>query len=249
MTVHQKLAVSYRPTESLVPYAQNARTHSTEQIGQIAASIAAFGWTNPVLIDESDNIIAGHGRLLAAAQLGIGEAPCIVIAGLDDKQRRALILADNKLALNAGWDEQLLAVELEGLQDMAGLIGFSQAEVDMLLKGGTSSGDMTEEEVRITLAERFGVPPFSVLDARKGWWQERKAAWVALGIKSEVGRGSTAGGKLTMSRTVQELKPHADQALKRSKINTTPGGGSPRPSADYKKTRARGDGHGRALKG
>lgn len=90
-----------RPVAELVPYARNARTHSKEQVRQIAASIREFGWTNPILIDEASNIIAGHGRVLAADMLGVVEVPCVVARGWTDAQRRAYVLADN----NAGWDE------------------------------------------------------------------------------------------------------------------------------------------------
>ena len=120
----------------LVPYAANSRTHSEQQVAQIAASIREFGWTNPILVDEAGTIIAGHGRLLAAQRLGELTAPCITIDGLTDAQRRALIIADNKLAMNAGWDEDLLSSELQGLTDdgfdMA-LLGFSEDELAGLL--------------------------------------------------------------------------------------------------------------------
>lgn len=93
-----------RPVGALIPYARNARTHSEEQVAQIAASIREWGWTNPVLIDEDAGVIAGHGRLMAARKLGITEVPCIVARGWTDAQKRAYVLADNQLALNAGWD-------------------------------------------------------------------------------------------------------------------------------------------------
>jgi ParB-like chromosome segregation protein Spo0J len=93
------------------PYARNSRTHTDEQVAQIAASIREFGWTNPVLLDEQDGIIAGHGRVLAARKLGAPTVPCIVLDGLTEAQKRAYVIADNKLALNAGWDEELLAIE------------------------------------------------------------------------------------------------------------------------------------------
>jgi ParB-like chromosome segregation protein Spo0J len=96
----------------------NARTHSDEQVDQIAASIREFGFTNNILIDENGTIIAGHGRVLALKKLGETEVPYTIIAGLTEAQRKALILADNKLALNAGWDEELLKIELQSLQDM-----------------------------------------------------------------------------------------------------------------------------------
>jgi len=91
--------------DDLIPYALNSRTHSDAQVAQIAASIREFGFTNPVLIDEQNNLIAGHGRLLAARKLNMDAVPAVVVSGLDDRKRRALVIADNKLALNAGWDE------------------------------------------------------------------------------------------------------------------------------------------------
>lgn len=124
------------PLARLVPYARNARTHSPAQVGQIAASIREWGWTMPVLADEEGSIIAGHGRVLAAQQLGLAEVPVMVARGWSEAQRRAYVLADNKLALNAGWDDALLKVELADLRDMGAdlaLIGFDQGELDALL--------------------------------------------------------------------------------------------------------------------
>jgi DNA modification methylase len=124
------------PTARLVPYARNARTHSPEQVAQIAASIVEFGFTNPILVDSLDGIIAGHGRLLAARKLGLVEVPVVVLDHLSETQRRAYIIADNRLAMNAGWDEKVLAHELAELQhegmDLA-LVGFSDAELEALL--------------------------------------------------------------------------------------------------------------------
>src|SRR6266851_8564231 len=100
------------PIDRLIPYARNARTHSDEQIAQIAASIREFGFTNPILVDGRDGIIAGHGRLLAARKLKLAEVPVIVLAHLTETQKRAYILADNKLAVNAGWDDEMLRLEL-----------------------------------------------------------------------------------------------------------------------------------------
>src|SRR5512142_3416861 len=102
-------------TDRLVPYAKNARTHSPEQVAQIAASIAEFGFNAPILVDSGAGIIAGHGRLLAARKLGLAEVPVVVLDHLSETQRRAYIIADNKLALNAGWDERVLAQELREL--------------------------------------------------------------------------------------------------------------------------------------
>lgn len=131
------LAVTYRKIADLVPYDRNARTHSDEQIAQIAAAIKQFGWTNPVLIDEESRLIAGHGRIAAASLLGIAVVPTICVRGLSDAQRRALTLADNKIALNAGWDFALVTSELQALQMIGGVdldgIGFSLDELDELI--------------------------------------------------------------------------------------------------------------------
>lgn len=127
--------VSMRALDALIPYARNARTHSDAQVAQIAASIREFGWTNPVLLDGDSGVIAGHGRLLAARMLGLAEVPCIELAHLTEGQRRAYILADNRLALNAGWDEELLRVELAELKALdfdLGLTGFAADEIAAL---------------------------------------------------------------------------------------------------------------------
>lgn len=124
------------PIEKLIPFARNSRTHSDDQVAQIAASIREFGFTNPVLIDAQDGIIAGHGRVMAARKLGLAEVPCIRLAHLSDAQRRAYVIADNKLALNAGWDEELLAVELADLREMdfdLGLTGFDGETIESFL--------------------------------------------------------------------------------------------------------------------
>lgn len=132
---HLRLAVEYRSAEALIPYARNARTHSEAQVAQIAASIREFGWTNPILVDGDNGIIAGHGRLLAARKLGMGEVPVIELAGLSEAQKRAYIIADNKMALNAGWDTELLGLELDELEalgfDLA-LTGFGEDEIAAL---------------------------------------------------------------------------------------------------------------------
>ena len=125
------------PVERLIPYARNARTHSDEQVAQIAASIAEFGWTNPILAGSDGIIIAGHARLLAARKLGMTEVPVIVLDHLTETQRRALVLADNRLALNAGWDEEMLRIELESIRDDGfdlELTGFSDDELEDLLR-------------------------------------------------------------------------------------------------------------------
>ena len=124
------------PVERLVPYERNARTHSSEQVAQLAASIAEFGFLNPILVDSADGIIAGHGRLAAAKDMGLAEVPVVVLDHLTEAQKRAYVLADNKLALNAGWDESLLRLELTDLGELdfdLSLIGFSEDELAELM--------------------------------------------------------------------------------------------------------------------
>ncbi|MFV8548025.1 ParB N-terminal domain-containing protein, partial [Ralstonia pseudosolanacearum] len=130
------LNVEYRKVAALIPYARNPRTHNDEQVARIAASIVEYGWTNPVLVDGENGVIAGHGRLAAARQLGMDEVPVIELAHLSPTQKRALILADNRIALDAGWDEELLALEFAELADAGydlALTGFNDAEIDALL--------------------------------------------------------------------------------------------------------------------
>lgn len=135
--------------EKLIPWARNPRTHSDSQIAQIAASIAAFGFNNPILVDTKAGIIAGHGRLLAARKLGLQEVPVIVLDHLTEAQKRAYIIADNQLALNAGWDEELLRVELAALQqedfDLS-LIGFEDEELARLLAAQDVVEGLTDED-------------------------------------------------------------------------------------------------------
>lgn len=130
------LQIEQRKVSDLIPYARNSRTHSDDQVAQIAASMREFGWTNPILVDGEGGIIAGHGRLLAARQLGMDEVPCIALGHLTETQRKALVIADNKLALNAGWDDAMLALEIGELAaadfDLS-LMGFSDDELAALL--------------------------------------------------------------------------------------------------------------------
>src|SRR5690606_24101599 len=144
------LAVEYRQLDDLVPYARNARTHSDAQVAEIAGSIRAFGFTNPVLIAEDGTLIAGHGRVLAARKLGMATVPTIVLPRLSETQRRALVLADIRIAMNAGWDEELLALELSDLQEAGfdlGLTGFGDDELQNLLYGSHDEQDgLTEDD-------------------------------------------------------------------------------------------------------
>ncbi len=143
------LQIEYLPLTGLKPYPRNARTHSPKQIRQIADSIAAFGFTNPLIIDDKAMILAGHGRLAAAKLLSLDQVPCVRLASMTPAQKKAYVLADNKLATNAGWDEELLALELKELSVLdAGfdisLTGFSIAEADTLIEG------LAVEEVSIS---------------------------------------------------------------------------------------------------
>jgi len=145
-------------TADLIPYARNTRTHSPEQVAQIAGSIREFGFTNPVLIDGDNGIIAGHGRVMAASKLGLAKVPCIRLAHLTDTQKRAYIIADNKLAELAGWDEEMLKLELGELQNEdfnLELIGFSQDELDDLLNLGEEGGKagLTDDDDAPEVAE------------------------------------------------------------------------------------------------
>jgi ParB-like chromosome segregation protein Spo0J len=126
------LQIEYKKIDDLIPYIKNSRTHSPQQIQQLAASIKEFGWTNPILLDGDNGIIAGHGRLAAARLLNQIEVPTIQLNGLNENQKRAYIIADNKLALNAGWDIEFLNLEIKDLQDAGfdlNLMGFSAEEL------------------------------------------------------------------------------------------------------------------------
>ncbi len=183
------------PIEQLIPYARNPRMHTPEQVASIAKAIAHFGFTNRVLIDEGGNIIAGHGRVMAAEKLNLKTVPVMVARGWSEADRRAYVIWDNKSAEASAWDNDLLKGELIDLGQMdydLVLTGFPQVELNTFLSGlgtGQQPGDAHK-----TLAERFGIPPFSVLNARGGWWQNRKSSWIALGIRSEVGRGAAIAG-------------------------------------------------------
>ena len=133
----------------LIPYANNARTHSEAQIAEIAASIRAFGWTNPILVDRNDGVIAGHGRLLAARKLGLETVPVIRLGHLSETQRRALVLADNRIALNSGWNEDLLRIELEDLRDLdfdLDLLGFDESELDRYIGMAGDEEGLTDDD-------------------------------------------------------------------------------------------------------
>lgn len=222
------------PIDNLKPYERNARTHSVEQIEKIAASILEFGFVNPILVDGQEGIVAGHGRLAAAKKLQLETIPVIVLDHLTEEQRRAYIIADNRLAELAGWDHDVLEAEIAALKDDdfdVALTGFSDAELEAVLNdlpeigepgapaqpsqpqapgsaepGSPSDGPAVagENPAPRKLTDDFIVPPFSVLDARQGYWKARKDQWLRLGIKSELGRGENLLG---MSDTILEPDP------------------------------------------
>ena len=143
------MKIEQRLVTSLIPYINNSRKHSDEQVAQIAASIKEFGWTNPILIDGDNGLIAGHGRLLAARKLGMDKVPVIELAHLSEIQKKALIIADNKLALNSDWDNELLTIELKDLIDQdfdVTLLGFDSTEIDALINVIDGTDGLTDED-------------------------------------------------------------------------------------------------------
>lgn len=187
------LTIEDWPLAKLLRYANNSRDHSESQIAQIASSISEFGFVNPCLIDADGVLIAGHGRIAGAQKLGLESVPVIKLGHLTETQARALRIADNAIALNSTWNLPALKIELEALK-LADypmeLVGFDNIELVTFMSGIPGAAEAPRGDAT-KLSERFGVPPFSVLNAREGWWQERKRAWIALGIQSELGRGDT----------------------------------------------------------
>jgi hypothetical protein len=218
-----------RELAKLKPYERNARRHPPEQIEALRASVRALGIYRPILLREDLTIGAGHGLCEAAVAEGIEKGPTIVLKGLTDAEWKQLVLIDNRLAEGSSWDEELLALELGDLKlagvDMSGF-GFDDTGLSSLgafdgLPGGSSgSGAGGAGQASGALAERFGIPPFSVMNAREGWWQKRKAAWLALGIRSEVGRGDNL---LKFSDTV--LQPDPEKRSRKANAEPTGGGG------------------------
>ncbi len=154
------LKLEYRSIDLLIPYARNAKQHSENQIAQIAASIREFGWGAPILVDARNNVVAGHGRLLAARQLGLSEVPVVPLDHLTDIQRRALILADNKIGENASWETELLALELAELKDSGvdlSITGFSQEEWAQLLAGEEPNNDGATDDDAIPAVEEVAI--------------------------------------------------------------------------------------------
>ena len=253
------------PVERIRRYEANAKKHPPEQIDRLRAIIRENGFTQPLVVRGDGDLIAGHGRLDAAEAEGWTDVPVIVRDDLTDEQARALRLADNRLAELGEWDNDLLRLELAALGDLGtdlDLLGWDQASLDDLFGspgeaggegggGAAAGGDGPSGAApRVSLSERFGIPPFSTFNAREGWWQARKAAWLALGIKSELGRGGD-------TRTFNDGAVLGDGALAdqvaaaatRRRANAIPGG-SRQPAVDPKTGKiVRADSKGRPIPG
>jgi len=199
--------IEYIKTDKVHSYIGNAKSHPTEQVEKIAGSIDRYGFRVPILIDGKNEIIAGHGRLQAALMLNLEEVPCVRCDDLSEAEVKAFRLADNRVA-ESDWEDDLLASEfLELLDldvDLPDFTGFDQAEIDRLLNMDIENPYIEPE--RDKLSELFIIPPFSVLNARSGEWQDRKSQWLSLGIESQLGRAGEdgKGGKGTaFSQTTQ----------------------------------------------
>lgn len=251
------IRVQLMAAQDLRPFDQNARIHNPDAVARLVKIIREIGWTNPVLID-GHGIVAGHKRRLAALAiyadggtiqvpggqaLPPGMVPVIDVSGWTEAQRRAYIIADNQTTLESEWDLGVLRLELDWLSgsglDME-LTGFDGAALAAALGAAPEAeGEQPGEDIlRVSLSDRFGIPPFSVMSARDGWWQDRKRAWIRLGIQSELGRGEGD----------QNAAPGgAPRPLDRKRAAKASPGGSPRPAADYGASKARGDGRGRGV--
>lgn len=207
------LAITYRPIEALRADPRNSNTHPEKQLNELRVSIREFGINKPILLkDDFQTIGAGHGIWKAAKLEGYKEVPTITIEGLSEEKWRAYAIADNRIARNSEWDFGVLAAELRDLQG----IGFSLTDLGFSAPELSDMGFVEFFEPpappSVKLSDKFGIAPFSVLNAREGWWQARKAAWLVLGIQSEVGRGDNL---LKMSDTMLEPDPVKRAARKK----------------------------------
>jgi hypothetical protein len=169
----KNLEVLYYDVKKIIPYVNNSRTHTNEQIDQVASSIKEFGFTNPILIDDGGNLVAGHARLQAAIKLGMDSIPCIILDGLTDAQKRAYVIADNKLALNADWDIELLLSEIEELKHDEfdiGLLGFSDEELQQLASGlCESEGDGSQSDAPNPYTKTVATPLYMPDDQKPAY--------------------------------------------------------------------------------
>lgn len=205
------LVVQTWPIDKLVPYARNPRKND-EQVTRMISAIKEFGFRIPVVAKSDGTVVDGHLRLKAARQLGMTEVPVALADELTDAQVKAFRILANQSANWAEWDEDLLKLELDDLKELdfdLELTGFDLQELEALenVAGQVDSGD--DNSVKGKLAELFGIPPFTVLSARDGWWQDRKRAWIALGIDSGQGRGESLLQFSDAARKAIHGKPYA----------------------------------------
>lgn len=219
MNISDKIEI--KKLDDLIPYINNPKEHPGEQVDKIASSIKNFGFSIPLIIDINNEIIAGHGRYQAAKKLQLDDVPCIIKDDLSEAQIKAFRIADNKVA-ESEWNFEALFAEMEQLEDMdfdLKSLGFDEDELEDFFRNDESE-ELTEEEIeeaKASLAERFIVPPFSVLDTKQGYWQDRKTAWLNIGIKGEESReemevsGSFAGS----TPNYYNMKAKKEKELKR----------------------------------
>ena len=229
------------PLERLIDYARNPRKND-HAVDRVAAAIREFGFRVPIIAKSDGLVVDGHLRLKAAKKLGLETVPVMLADDLTDAQIKAFRISVNRMADLAEWDNELLALELGELGELGfdlDLTGFAADEIAALDIGEDVQGEGSGEKPgNGKLSDRFMLPPFSVLNAREGWWQDRKRAWLALGIKSELGRGGGADdGSRAGNIAGAELLPRREKAAP---------GGSARPACDYSK-KQRGNGAGRPI--
>lgn len=209
------------PIDRLKPNPKNARVHPPEQIERLRHSLRTYGWTLPALVDENGDMIAGHGRVEAAKLEGYTQASVIIARGWTAQQKREYALLDNRVAEGATWNQDLLRIELGELQGLGldlNLIGFGGLDLQapQLLAGlgvgdpATTQAPPAAKPASGSLADKFFAVPFSVINAREGWWQNRKQLWLGLGIQSELGRGENL---LKMSDTALEPDPEKRKVM------------------------------------
>ena len=192
------MQIEYVKIENIIPYSNNPRQNDGEAVDRVAASISEYGFKSPIIVDKDNIIVAGHTRYKAARKLRLEEVPVIKADDLTPAQIKAFRIADNKVAEYSSWDNEMLSIELEGLQELdfdLELTGFDDWEIDELFNDSSDTDDLGDnlDEHRESLQERFIVPPFSILDTRQGYWQDRKRLWKQI-IKSHNGRDESLLG-------------------------------------------------------
>lgn len=185
MSITDHIAVTMKSVDELIPYANNPRMND-DAVDAVAASIKEFGFKVPLVVDNENVIVCGHTRYKAAKKLKKTEVPCIIADDLTPAQIKAFRLVDNKTAEASQWDMELLSLEMEDIDMDMTLFGFDDEDIEEKYTGNGDAG---------TLVDTFIVPPFSILDTRQGYWQDRKRAWKTLGIKSELGRDEALLGE------------------------------------------------------